>query len=168
MITLNYDDYICVKLAFSATQMFSIFPAPSGKFENKMCGNYSNNCHTNVLFTETSYLPRAWGCFPLQMKSRVTNSRGSGSQNQRQRRQRIWALKPAAVFAEDTANLRARGCQKGRDGDLGKRGASVLYHHNKWPLELLPSSQNQREWMESNFPILGKVCEGLVAALEVG
>ena len=36
MITLNYDYYICVKLAFSETQILSIFPVPSGKFENKM------------------------------------------------------------------------------------------------------------------------------------
>ena len=167
MITLNYDDYICVKLAFSETQMLSIFPASSGKSENKMCGNYSNNCHTNVLFSETSYLPRAWGCFPLQMKSESQTAeqvtariRDKGDRGSEPWSQWLCLLKTLQIWEQE--------CQKGRDGDLGKGSASVLYHHNKWPLELWPSSQNQREWMASNVPILGKVSEGLVSALEVG
>lgn len=167
MITLNYDDYICVKLAFSETQMLSIIPAPSGKFDNKMCGNYSNNCHTNVLFTETSYLPRAWGCFPLQMKLESQTAeevaariRDKGDRGSEPWSQRLCLLKTLQTWAQEDV-------KKEEMGIWAREVASVLYHHNKWPLEHLPSSQNQREWMESNFPILGPVSEGPVAALEV-
>lgn len=68
MITLNYDYAICITLACSETQLLSLFRPPYGKFEKKICGNDDNNCFTNVLGTETSYLPRARCCFPLRRK----------------------------------------------------------------------------------------------------
>lgn len=77
MITFNYYYYIWVKLEFSETQTLSIFPASSWKFENKMCGNYSNNCSTNALFMETSY------CLECDD---VFQSRG----NQSHKQQRKW------------------------------------------------------------------------------
>lgn len=156
MITLNYDDYICVKLAFSETEMLSIIPAPSGKFDNKMCGNYSNNCHTNVLFTETSYLPRAWGCFPLQMKLesqtaeevaariRDKGDRGSGPWSQR-----LCLLKTLQIWAQEDVRKEEMG--------IWAREVHLFYTiitNDLWSF-CLPLKTKGNEW-NPTFPSLAK------------
>lgn len=59
MITLNYDDYICVKLAFSETEMLSIIQLPLENLTIKCVVITPTTATQMSSSTETSYLPRA-------------------------------------------------------------------------------------------------------------